>query len=107
PTQVDKSNNDELFENTREVPGEDEVVLVAHQPPGGKQPKGSFFAGPKGVMDDNSNTQFAMLALWAARRHDVPVERSLALSELRFRVSQLRSGAWAYRFHDPEERAKQ
>src|SRR5262249_6821345 len=28
---------------------------------------------------DNSNPQFATLALWAARRHDVPLERTLAL----------------------------
>jgi len=51
------------------------------------------------LRDDNSNTQFAMLALWAARRHDIPVEKTLALAEQRFRVSQLASGAWAYLFH--------
>ena len=38
--------------------------------------------------DDNSNTQFAMLALWAARRHDVPVEVALGLVEQRFRATQ-------------------
>jgi hypothetical protein len=87
---------------------EDEPVLVATQPPGGKGQPGklpSIFS-PNGVIDDNSNTQFAMLALWAARRHDLPVEKSLALSDLRFRVSQLTNGAWAYRFHDPDDRAR-
>ncbi|MCI0461723.1 MAG: hypothetical protein L0Z62_32630 [Gemmataceae bacterium] len=46
--------------------------------------------------DDNSNTQFAILALWAARRHDVPVEQSLALAEARFRASQRPGGGWGY-----------
>lgn len=48
--------------------------------------------------DDNSNTQFAMLALWAARRHNVPVENALLLCEKRFRASQHTSGGWAYHF---------
>jgi hypothetical protein len=47
-------------------------------------------------VDDNSNTQFAILALWAARRHDVPMALSLAMLDRRFRNSQLASGAWAY-----------
>src|SRR5205823_1652974 len=34
---------------------------------------------------DHSNTQFALLALWAARRHDVPCEYSLLLSYQRFK----------------------
>jgi hypothetical protein len=46
---------------------------------------------------DNSNTQFAMLALWVARRHGLPVERALARVELRFRVTQDRKvGGWGY-----------
>jgi hypothetical protein len=49
--------------------------------------------------DDNSNTQFAMLALWAARRHDVPIARAMALVDQRFRASQLYNGAWNYHFH--------
>ncbi len=54
--------------------------------------------------DDNSNTQFAMLALWAARRHDIPVENSLVLAARRFCVSQSKSGTWGYHMHDPEEK---
>lgn len=49
---------------------------------------------------DNSNTQFAALALWAAGRHDVPMERALALLEKRFRVSQTPGGRWGYCFHE-------
>jgi hypothetical protein len=47
---------------------------------------------------DNSNTQFAMLALWAAGRHDVPMKRSLDLLVRRFRTSQNDNGSWGYRY---------
>lgn len=46
--------------------------------------------------DDNSNTQFAMLALWTAQRHGVPVERSLLLADQRFAQTQLSGGGWGY-----------
>ena len=45
---------------------------------------------------DNSNTQFALLGLWAARRHKVPVERSLEMADLRFQRSQNRDAGWGY-----------
>jgi hypothetical protein len=45
---------------------------------------------------DNSNTQFAILGLWAAQRHGVPMERSLRLIVNRFRTSQGAEGGWAY-----------
>lgn len=45
--------------------------------------------------DDNSNTQFGILAVWAARKHGVPVEDSLNLISARFRQYQV-NGAWAY-----------
>jgi len=50
----------------------------------------------EGGYGDNSNTQFAMLALWVARRHGMPVERSLALVEARFRKTQHPIGTWGY-----------
>jgi hypothetical protein len=46
-------------------------------------------AGTKG---DNSNTQFASLALWVSRRYGLPVEPNLATIEQRFRVTQLQDG---------------
>jgi hypothetical protein len=50
-----------------------------------------------GTYDDNSNTQFAILALWAARKYGVPVERPLAMVEARMRVTQVDSeGSWGY-----------
>ncbi|MCI0464500.1 MAG: hypothetical protein L0Z62_46810, partial [Gemmataceae bacterium] len=46
---------------------------------------------------DNSNTQFAILALWVARKHDLSLDYPLALVERRFRAGQ-RPGGWAYSF---------
>lgn len=45
---------------------------------------------------DNSNTQFALLALWTARRHDVPAQRSMRMIVRRFQSSQNRDGSWSY-----------
>jgi hypothetical protein len=47
--------------------------------------------------DDNSNTQFALLALWAARKHKVPVDQSLDLVVRRFRNSQKADGSYGYK----------
>jgi hypothetical protein len=49
--------------------------------------------------DDNSNTQFATLALWVARRHHLNVDRTLAAVEKRFRKSQNADGGWGYKTH--------
>lgn len=45
---------------------------------------------------DNSNTQFALLAVWAARRHGVPTDTALLAAYHRFEVSQAQDGGWAY-----------
>jgi hypothetical protein len=47
---------------------------------------------------DNSNTQFAMLALWVAQRYDVPMERTMNLIVRRFQTSQNANGSWGYRY---------
>ena len=53
----------------------------------------------KGPSDgDNSNTQFATLGLWCARKHGVPCEKSLALLETRYRTSQGAEGGWDYSY---------
>jgi hypothetical protein len=49
-------------------------------------------AGP----GDNSNTQFATLALWVARRIGMPVDGALARIENRFRQTQYDDGGWGY-----------
>jgi hypothetical protein len=41
---------------------------------------------------DNSNSQFAILALWVARRHGVPIERTIERVEKRFNDTQLPKG---------------
>ena len=51
------------------------------------------------TMDDNSNTQFALLALWVARRYGVPVDFALKQVEKRFRTSQNGDGGWGYRYY--------
>jgi hypothetical protein len=45
---------------------------------------------------DNSNTQFAMLALWTARRHNVPTDQALLASYQRFMNPQNPDGGWGY-----------
>jgi hypothetical protein len=45
---------------------------------------------------DNSNTQFAVLALWVARRQGIPVEAALQRVEKRFRATQNADGGWSY-----------
>jgi hypothetical protein len=50
---------------------------------------------------DNSNTQFAILAMWTAQRHEVPVRRTLQLIVKRFRESYCPDGGWVYGYTKP------
>jgi hypothetical protein len=53
--------------------------------------------GPANGLGDNSNTQFALLALWMARKYGAPVEDALDLVEKHFMATQnLRTGGWSY-----------
>jgi hypothetical protein len=45
---------------------------------------------------DNSNTQFALLALWVAQRHGVTAQRSMRMIVRRFESSQNPDGSWSY-----------
>jgi hypothetical protein len=54
---------------------------------------------PQGAGDDNSNTQFAVLGVWAARRHGVAAERCVALISARFHQTQNDDGSWGYNIH--------
>ncbi len=45
---------------------------------------------------DNSNTQFALLALWVAQRHGVIAQRSMRMIVRRFQSSQNPDGSWGY-----------
>jgi hypothetical protein len=53
------------------------------------------------IDDDNSNTQFAVLAVWAGQRYDIPIDRSMALVEARFRATQFSNGSWGYHKDKP------
>jgi hypothetical protein len=47
---------------------------------------------------DNSNTHFAMLGVWTARKYDVPVDRTFVLVNRRYRTTQGANGTWGYDF---------
>jgi hypothetical protein len=68
---------------------------LAAEPAGG----GGGVTGADSVIvqrPDNSNTQFAVLALWTGRRYGVPVQDALDRVEKRFRNSQNGDGGWGY-----------
>jgi hypothetical protein len=44
---------------------------------------------------DNSNTQFAILGAWVARRHGIPTDAALKTAERYFRATQV-GGRWPY-----------
>ena len=46
---------------------------------------------------DNSNTQFALLGLWAAGRHGFDSDEPLESIDHHFRSSQINDGRWGYR----------
>jgi hypothetical protein len=71
---------------------EDNLKTVAALQPAGKLDQAHSF----GVESDNSNTQFAVLALWVAGRYGIPTERALAVSAQRFRSLQRDDGHWPY-----------
>ena len=50
----------------------------------------------KNYSGDNSTTQFAILGLWAARRYDLPLDRTMALMVRHFRATQNKDGGWNY-----------
>ncbi len=62
------------------------VLLSAGVAPGGLVP----------VSPDNSNTQFAAIALWIGRRYGLPVQQGLLRVDAAFRASQNPDGGWRY-----------
>jgi VWFA-related protein len=55
--------------------------------------RNQFFGG----QGDNSNTQFALLGLWASGRHGFDSDEPLESIDHHFRTSQIRDGRWGYR----------
>jgi hypothetical protein len=68
-------------------------VLAAVEVLNKKLPAAIFLGDIAG--SDNSNTQFALMGLWIARRHGMPVEKALERVELRFRTTVQKWG-WGY-----------
>ncbi len=58
--------------------------------------RGGIPDNPPGT--DNSNTHFAILAVWTAQRYDLPVKRTMALVARRFVSSQNKDGGWGYEY---------
>lgn len=54
---------------------------------------------------DNSNTQFALLALWIAKRQGVPTQPALGLVDKYFRTTQNDDGSWGYIAHNKQWKA--
>ena len=54
------------------------------------------YVPPSGEYCDNSNTQFALVALWAGRRHGLPVDDTIASVAAYLRKTQKADGGWAY-----------
>jgi hypothetical protein len=67
--------------------------LGEHQAQLQNKPLGEIIGRP-----DNSNTQFAIMGLWAARHHGIPADGSLRLCEAYFRTTHS-NGTWAYSGH--------
>src|SRR5262249_2790355 len=72
----------------REIQGQ--LEQIQRQRAGGGGGEFESFIG------DNSNTQFAILALWVARRYGLPVDGALGATEPRFRQSVTPDGGWSY-----------
>lgn len=88
-----KDKNDKATRRTvKDLPKEiqEQLVLINRT----VEPGGS--AGPVTLGGDNSNTQFATVALWVARRHGLPVDLALGRIDRRYRLSQNADGGWSY-----------
>lgn len=83
-----------LMEFAGRLPADLKTLPVLRYVPGKGLPAGGGGLNPN--RPDNSITQFAVLALWVAKRHGVPAERSLLLAEERFRTRQAADGGWSY-----------
>ncbi|MFO0967806.1 MAG: hypothetical protein U0793_19770 [Gemmataceae bacterium] len=68
-------------------------------------PKSVSVPAPRGTAEraDNSNTQFALLALWIARKYELPLDYVFGQVERRFRASQTLEG-WDYNWWARRER---
>src|SRR5262249_3731477 len=107
PKEADKVQEEakEKEKKRHDLPPEIQELLkrLAQPQAAPQQPQGVANSGPYAAYEaaaqskgDNSNTQFAALGLWVARRYAVPVESALIRVEKRYRATQLIDGGWNY-----------
>jgi hypothetical protein len=68
-------------------------------------PRGSRESLPLLGLTDNSNTQFALLALWVAQQYGIPTEPTFRLQVKRFERSQCPNGQWDYPYVNTRDSA--
>jgi hypothetical protein len=90
PPQLMPPGRREFKELPKEI--QQQIMAVSKQRGG----FGGNGGGVGNVNGDNSNTQFAILALWVARRYGIPVETALGRIQTRFRTTQNADGGWGY-----------
>ena len=90
------------YDPSQEIPAKKRLAPVCHYVRGKKFEKAAVgeLRQPGAMMmfgaGDLSLTQFAVLGLWVARKHHLPVDRSLLLAEAHVRSCQAADGGWAY-----------
>jgi hypothetical protein len=88
---------------------EEKVLETLRQQNLAKEPKKAILPQKKGAkaliqdLGDNSNTQFAILGLGVARKHNLPLDYTLARIEQRFRFAQAPNGGWGYKIRLPDK----
>src|SRR5260370_337309 len=90
---VDRELPKEIQEQLRKIVP---PKAVAQQPMGNPAIPAETILAISRVEGDNSNTQFAALGLWVARRSGMPVEEALMRIEKRFRRTQHQDGGCSY-----------
>ena len=99
PGEVKRTVKDLPEEIRRQLDAIDRGAAAAPPPPlpgGINAPDPTLGLSAAGFPSDNSNTQFAALALWVGRRYGLPVEKAITRLDRRFRGSQSPDGTWGY-----------
>lgn len=98
------------IEEARVLRGKGEIGPARTRPMANRKPSPELIKRVKQIAPnyqqkggDNSNTQFAMLALWVARRHGVPVDDTLMQVAQHFRGMQARPNPGASPLTTPVE----
>jgi hypothetical protein len=86
----------ELVARTDLPPASNGRPTVADLPPAIRQQLQLAAQPATSSVADNSNTQFAVLALWVARRKGIPVDAAMKRIDARYRTLQKADGGWAY-----------